>query len=1022
MRVSTRRAWWSALAMTALALGALAPPAGAQYFGRNKVQYRSFDVRVLRTEHFDIYFYPEEREAARQAGRMGERWYARLAKLFDHQLTGRQPLILYASHPDFEQTTVLGGELSEGTGGVTEMSKRRIVLPLAASLAETDHVIGHELVHAFQFDIARQGRSGSGFLEQQGLRMPLWFVEGMAEYLSIGPIDANTAMWMRDAVERNKIPKISQLDNPDYFPYRYGEAFWAYVAGRWGDYAVGRILKAAGRATDVEAAIASVTGVKTDTLSREWHEALRAWNGPIAKVTEGPEKSAKVLETESHGIGRYNVSPALSPDGTRMVFLSERDLFSIEAYLADARTGKVIRKITRTAVDPHYESLEFIQSAGSFSPDGRRFAFSAVAKSHPVLSVMEIGSGRIVRELAFPDLGEVFSPSWSPDGSEIAFSAQAGGLTDLFVVNVASGARRRLTHDLYADLEPSWSPDGKHIAFVTDRFGTRVDSLEYGAPRLALIDPAGGEPTPLSTFDDGKAVDPQWAPDGRSLYFVSDRGGISNVYRLSLDGGTPRQVTNLRTGVSGITPLGPAISVARESGRLVYTAYVGGHFALYSLDSPDALAGIEPVATPSAAAMPPVERKDSMLPELQNDPQFGLVAEATLDEKPYRAKLSIDHVSQLGLGVGTGAGGTSVGGGTTLFWSDMLGRHQLATLLQISNYGGDFSNNIAGVLAYQNLKSRWNWGVAGSQIPYLTRNILVSEGLFGSEPATQEQDFRFWQIDRELGGSVQYPFSRVQRIELGAGFRQIAYKSEIQTRIWSDITGNLLFDHTAANDSFPTINLATASAALVYDNSVFGGTSPILGQRYRLEADPVVGDLHFVGLLGDYRRYVMVARPVNVAARVLTYGRYGRDSDDPRLGAVFAGDPWLIRGYDVDSFTNAEFSAAGNGSVDAIDRLLGSRIGITNLELRLPLIGPAGLVRSVIFPPIEAAGFFDAGVGWDDSVKPTFLGGSREPVTSHGVALRVNLFGIVIGEADLVHPNDRPLKGWYWQFNLQPGF
>src|SRR6188474_2331916 len=122
MRIPMRRAWWSAVAILTLALGVLAPPARAQYFGRNKVQYRNFDTRILRTQHFDIYFYPEEREAAQQAARMAERWYARLAKLLDHQLSGRQPLILYASHPDFEQTSVLEGELSEGTGGVTEMS------------------------------------------------------------------------------------------------------------------------------------------------------------------------------------------------------------------------------------------------------------------------------------------------------------------------------------------------------------------------------------------------------------------------------------------------------------------------------------------------------------------------------------------------------------------------------------------------------------------------------------------------------------------------------------------------------------------------------------------------------------------------------------------------------------------------------------------------------------------------------------------------------------------------------------
>src|SRR4029078_11108966 len=87
-------------------------PAWAQggYFGRNKVQYQESNFKVLKTDHFDVYFYPEEEDAARMASRMAERWYARFSALLDHQLRGRQPLILYASGPHFRQTNVIEGE------------------------------------------------------------------------------------------------------------------------------------------------------------------------------------------------------------------------------------------------------------------------------------------------------------------------------------------------------------------------------------------------------------------------------------------------------------------------------------------------------------------------------------------------------------------------------------------------------------------------------------------------------------------------------------------------------------------------------------------------------------------------------------------------------------------------------------------------------------------------------------------------------------------------------------------------
>src|SRR5688572_6246786 len=144
---------------TAACLVALtvAAPAGALaqggYFGQNKVQYRKFDFKVLKTDHFDVYYYPEEETGARIAARMAERWYGRISKLLTHELRGRQPLILYAANPHFWQTNTIEGTLGEGTGGVTEAYKRRIILPLAGPLEATDHVIGHELIHAFQYDI-----------------------------------------------------------------------------------------------------------------------------------------------------------------------------------------------------------------------------------------------------------------------------------------------------------------------------------------------------------------------------------------------------------------------------------------------------------------------------------------------------------------------------------------------------------------------------------------------------------------------------------------------------------------------------------------------------------------------------------------------------------------------------------------------------------------------------------------------------------------------------------------------------
>src|SRR5262249_30730100 len=141
--------------------------------------------------------------------------------------------------------------------------------------------------------------------------------------------------------------------------------------------------------------------------------------------------------------------------------------------------------------------------------------------------------------------------------------------------------------------------------FVTDRFSTNVEELSFGNERLALIDPDGGDPKEVTTFTDAKNIDPQWSSDGKSLYFLSDHRGISNVYRAQVADGSLSQITNMRTGVSGITQLSPALASARDVDRVVFGSYENGSYSLYRIDSHETLAGRAP-SGPIAGADPGV--------------------------------------------------------------------------------------------------------------------------------------------------------------------------------------------------------------------------------------------------------------------------------------------------------------------------------------------------------------------------------------------------------------------------------
>jgi len=1016
----------AALAVTAAAV-TVAPPVHAQYFGRNKVQYKKFHFQVLETAHFDIYYYPEEDTAVAEAGRMAERWYARYSHALGHHFEHRQPVLLYASHSDFEQTNALGtDEIGEGTGGVTEALKRRIVLPLAGPLKETDHVLGHELVHAFQFDMTGEHPGGAGFANPAALRLPLWFIEGMAEYMSLGPLDPNTSMWMRDAAANNKLPTIRQLDNPRYFPYRYGQALWAYIAGRWGEWKIGEILRAAARSGDAEEALAGALGQSADSLSKDWHASIKSWYAPIAESTVRPDSAAKPVFKGPDQEGGLNVGPALSPDGKQLVFLSAKELFAIEMYLADANSGRVEHRLTKTAVDPHYQSLGFIQSAGTWSPDGKTFAFGGVVKGTPVLAIIDPRSGRRLREISLPNLGDILHPTWSPDGKQVAFAALVNGFTDLYLVDVSSKKVQRLTDDAYAEMQPAWSPDGKSIAFVTDRFDTELDSLRYGTYRLAVYDVASGTIHALPNFPGAKHINPQWSNDGKSLFFVSDRGGISNVYRLDMASGEFYQVTNERIGVSGITDLSSTLSAARSSPRLVFCTYEKDSYKLYSLDGDSALAGkpLKPVVANVNPALIPggvvpsevvVVPADTLGPPLPSVASFG--------RSPYKAKLSLDYISQPSVAVGVGSGGVALGGGATMSFSDMLGNHSLDAVIQLQEVGNNFLNGIGLAGFYENRSGRWTWGAYGGQTPIIQRffdAVPINNG-----QQTAQRDIFQWEIHREAGFQWEYPISRAQRVEMWTGFRNISFDVESHTQIYDNSSGALISDFNEKLPSDAPLNLGTWGFAHAYDTSIFGGTSPVTGSRSRLEATGAFGSLNYVTALADLRKYVFVAHHLTFASRFMEVGRYGRDSQSDRLSLYYLGYPWLIRGYDDGSFTSSEFvTTPGQQTAQSVYyKLFGSRMALTNLELRLPLFGPLGIVPSRNVPPVEIAGFFDAGVAWNKGQRPKFLiGGDQTGVTSYGAAMRVNLLGFLIAEVDLVHPNDRPGKGWYWELNFAPGF
>ena len=1002
------------------------PPASAQYFGRQKVQYEDFDWHVMHTDRFDVHFYPAERTATEDAARMAERWYLRLSNAFQHGFD-KKPLIFYADHPDFQQTNVIQSMLGEGTGGVTEGLKNRVIMPYTGRYAENDHVLGHELVHVFQYDLA-QAPGGGGLTGMS--RLPLWLVEGMAEYLSVGREDTHTAMWLRDATLRGELPTIDQLCcDPRFFPYRYGQALWAYIGGRWGDRTVPELYRFSLR-FGWDEAVERVLGVTNEELSNAWQTAVRATYLPIVQGRQRPEDAGDPVLVEE-GDGAMHLAPAISPDGRWIAYFGRRDIFTVELYLADARTGEVVERLTRSTGSAHYDALAFISSAGAWSPDGSKFAFLVFEQGDHRIKILDVASQDVERTIHLDQVGAIQHPAWSPDGRTLAFSGLKGGLSDLYLLDLASGAVRQLTDDRHADLEPAWSPDGGTLVFVTDRGpDTDFQTLVYGNMNLATYDVATGRTEVLDIFAGAKHINPQYSPDGRSIYFVSDREGFSDLYRLELASGAAFQITRLATGVSGITAMSPAMTVAANDGRVVFSVFEGGGYNVYALPAERAV-GERVTAAPAgpvvAGILPPVEAAGTgLVANYLNQPLDGLPpASVEYAVSDYAPGLQLDFLGPPSVGIGVSTFGTGLVGGVSAYFSDMMGDHQLAAAIQAQGTLKD----VGAQVAYFNSERRFNWGANAGHIPYLT-----GQAFFGSDQGQLlyvERLQRIFVDQASLG--AQYPLSTTRRFEVNGGVTHLGFDTE-ERRIPIDQNGNQVGEEERVDLPSPGgVFLVNAAAAFVGDNSFFGFTSPVAGQRYRFELSPTLGDLTYTTALADFRRYLFRA-PFTLAFRGLHYGRYGPDAENlvqdgvQLLRPLFLGYHTFMRGYDWNSFSGAECTQiAGGTTCPEFDRLLGSRLGVVNLELRIPVFGVEefGLIT---FPylPLEVSPFVDAGVAWESGSTLDFRFDrntiDRVPVVSTGISARVNLMGYMVLETYYAYPFQRPEKGWHWGFNLAPGW
>ena len=806
------------------------------YFGQNKIQYRGFDWRVLRGEHVDLYYYPEAEELGRVALAYAEESYAELERRFTHAVTRRIPLIIYASHTDFEQTNILPFVPPEGLLGVTEFLKRRVAMPFNGSYAEFRHTLRHELVHVFQLSVMAE--VSTRYPRQRHAGLPLWWTEGLAEFFSAGE-DARDEMILRDMTVNGRLPSLEQLANAGGgLIYPVGGSILRYLADAYGDWRIVQMYRDVWKYPTFAEAVVGVYGGPLERLSDEWRHWMRRRYYPAVSDARPAGLAGRVLAEIAIKPTAYRLP---GDSGTGVLYFSpSRGYTSIYARPLDGGRARVLVKGEQSE---QFESFHVFDSRIDVSPAGIA-AFSSRFFDRDAVFFWDLRRQVVVGRYQFPELVSILSPAWAPDARSVVFSGlSVSGYSDLYRLWLPGGRLERLTADRYQDVDPTVSPDGRTVVFSSDRtaFGPG------GARNLFRLDLATGAVDYL-TYGDWRDDAPRWSAATGRVYFSSDRDGTPQIYSVD-SAGTGRRETHVLSGA-----FDPQFAErSGEAGGLLFGSFADLSFNVY-VATPDA-DSLAPAVTLAADRRP----AEWTWPELR-DPQY-----ARTDAAPYERKFTLDFAAGDAL-VAPGIGSAQ---GAVFIFSDLLSDH--VVFLGVSSFQGsglgNLLDNFNGTVFYLNQARRVNWGVGAFR----------QRGLF------YEGDFStlFEETSHGVFAQVRYPLTRFKRIEG-------EYRIERSDR----------FDLFSPGVDEPRREAWLASNYLSYvkDNTLWLATGPIDGERFNVTGglvnDVSHGRFDSYVLAADLRKYFRTSLRSAVAVRAVAYRSGG---ERPRR--VNIGGSWGLRGY-----------------------------------------------------------------------------------------------------------------------------
>jgi len=255
-------------------------------------------------------------------------------------------------------------------------------------------------------------------------------------------------------------------------------------------------------------------------------------NGKIAFNSNRPNNGIYVIDPSGSNEANFcntaqpgieNSVPVWSPNGTQMVFVSQRDHLAAgiyEIYKINADCSNLTRLTFNGA--QHFRTV--------WSPDGTKLAFTSDSSGNFDIWVMNADGTNPVQLTT--STGSDDAPSWSVT-NKIAFGSNRDGNGEIYVMNADGSGQTRLTNNSTEDSYPAWSPDGTKIAFQSNRDGN---------DEIYLMNADGSGQTRL-TSDPAGDYYPAWSPDGTKIVFSSTRAGYYDLYLMDANGSNQVRLT-----------------------------------------------------------------------------------------------------------------------------------------------------------------------------------------------------------------------------------------------------------------------------------------------------------------------------------------------------------------------------------------------------------------------------------------------------------------------------------------------